>query len=204
MKCVDTYLALLSTSTGMYVCCESKSPTSYQLVATEQQKPESSSKVTVYKFHENNKTCMAFCFKIRDHSVFPVITHGDEVDFKTLTSDEIAKGKVHKSFLFKPGEGRNGPFMSLKSVNKPDKYLCVDKNERSKVTIISEDMPGFKIERLCELKAKELPKTNCQPPSSILDQTTSSREKSVEPSKCSNRKGKRMKFSLKSCISFCR
>nr|XP_009299522.1 uncharacterized protein LOC101885516 [Danio rerio] len=203
MDFLDSFSTLLSTSTGMYVCCQSKPPTSYQLVATEQQNPERFSKVKVYRFVDNeNKICMAFCFKTGKHSVFPVITHSDEVDFKTLTSDEIAKGKVHKSFLFKPGEGSNSPFMSLKSVYKPDKYLCVDQNERSKVTLYSEDMPDFKIDDLC--KHKELQRTNCQPLSRILDQTTSSREKSVEPSKCSNRKGKRMKFSLKSCVSFCR
>ncbi|XP_056312830.1 uncharacterized protein LOC130228428 [Danio aesculapii] len=202
MKLLGSSSALLSTSTGRYVCCQTMSPTSYQLVAKEQQKPERSSKVTVYKFryNEDKDICMAFCFEKGKHSVFPVITHDDKVDFKTLTTDEIAGGNFDESFLFKLGEGRNSPFKSLESVNKPDKYLCVDQN---KVTIISEDMPDFRVHDLCERKV--LQSTNCQPLSRILDQTTCSREKSVEQSKCSNRKGesKRMKFSSKSCFSFC-
>lgn len=71
---------------------------------------------------------------------------------QTLTSDEIAGGNFDESFLFQLGEERNSSFKSLKSVYKPDKYLCVDQNERSKVTIISEDMPDFRIDDLCECK----------------------------------------------------
>lgn len=43
--------------------------------------------VTVYKFKykEDKGICMAFCFKKGKHSIFPVITHGDEVDFKVKT-----------------------------------------------------------------------------------------------------------------------
>ncbi|XP_016318452.1 uncharacterized protein LOC107670384 isoform X2 [Sinocyclocheilus anshuiensis] len=131
--------AHLSTSCGKLLCIQgTQRPNhSHQLVAKNEQKFNPGNSVKVYHIlYNRTRQCMAFGFEVKNKSVFPVVTPGEEVKFK-WGEQEIS-----------------GDWRSLESVAKPKKYLCV-KNE-VKVTITKKQSPVFRICYSDEKKGEEL------------------------------------------------
>ncbi|XP_059403190.1 uncharacterized protein LOC132135867 [Carassius carassius] len=147
--------ALLATSCGKYVCIEGRrrrrNSQSHELVTKNRQTSDlgSAAKVKVYHVLNGTRKCMAFCFEVNKKSVFPVITHGKEVKFKVLPTEEpITAGIFDQTFLFQWDERDiHGDWRSLKSVAEPSKYLIGVENgkEKSKVIVTTERSPVFKI-----------------------------------------------------------
>lgn len=212
--------ALLSTIHGKFVCVQGtlKPKRSHQLVAQNVQcNPGNPGNVKVYHIlYNGTRQCMAFGFEVDNKSVFPVVTHGEEVKFEVLSTDEpITERTFDEKFLFQWGEQDiSGDWRSLESVAKPKNYLCVKK--KGKVTITKEQIPDFSIRYSDEKKDKEL-QSLCQSDKIQQDETNKCKtiswqrcnlkrgpsccKSSVAPNKplrCNSRKTKRMKMSVKS------